>query len=76
MRVFEVTEAGDEEDLLALGRMVSYACQRAKTMNLEFSTYCLEMAMMSLMQDLARSEPKRPKPEERTAKMNLGSGFH
>ena len=46
-----VTEEGQVEEILALGRMVSYVCQRAKKLNLEMSTYFIEMALMSLMED-------------------------
>jgi len=42
----------EAEEILALGRMISFACQRAQSMNLEFSTYCLEMALTSLIQDM------------------------
>ncbi len=48
-----ITDINDEtEEILALGRMISFACQRAQSMNLEFSTYCLEMALTSLVQDM------------------------
>ena len=46
-----VTEEGQVEEILALGRMVSYVCQRAKKLNLEMSTYFIEMALISLMED-------------------------
>lgn len=45
----------DAEEMLALGRMVSFACQRAQSMKLEFSTYCLELALTSLMQDMVKA---------------------
>ena len=57
-------EAGDDAaDLLALGRMVSFACQRARAMDLEFSTYCLELALVALMQDMSKAGVSLPANE-------------
>jgi len=53
----------DAEDILALGRMISFACQRAQSMNLEFSTYCLEMALTSLIQDIKNAGAAFPAGE-------------
>ncbi|AYD04396.1 hypothetical protein [Neorhizobium sp. NCHU2750] len=41
-------------EILALGRMVSYARQQAQAMDLEFSTYCLDVALRSIVQDIAK----------------------
>ena len=40
-------------DMLALGSIVSYARQQADMMGLEFSTYCLDIALRSIVQELA-----------------------
>ncbi|WP_332305536.1 hypothetical protein [Rhizobium sp. GR12] len=47
-----IFEQDDADDILALGRMVSYLCQRSKSMELGMSTYFLEMALLSLAQDI------------------------
>lgn len=46
----------DSDEVLALGRMVSFVCQRAKQLNLGMSTYLLEMALTSLVQDIGERE--------------------
>jgi transcription antitermination factor NusA-like protein len=46
----------EPDEVLALGRMVSFVCQRAKQLNLEMSTYFLEMALTSLVQDIGEIE--------------------
>lgn len=46
----------DSDEVLALGRMVSFVCQRAKQLNLGMSTYFLEMALTSLVQDIGERE--------------------
>lgn len=48
----------ETEEVLALGRMVSFVCQRAKQLNLEMSTYFLEMALTSLVQDIGERGPQ------------------
>ncbi|WP_117194452.1 hypothetical protein [Rhizobium terrae] len=53
----------DAADILALGRMVSYACQRAQSMKLDFSTYCLELALTSLIQDMTKAGVALPANE-------------
>ncbi|MDH4438971.1 MAG: hypothetical protein QE284_01120 [Rhizobium sp.] len=52
---FPVTDS-DSDEVLALGRMVSFVCQRAKQLNLDMSTYFLEMALTSLVQDIGERE--------------------
>ncbi|MES5048113.1 hypothetical protein ABVB72_22945 [Rhizobium nepotum] len=47
-----IFEQDDADEILALGRMVSYLCQRSKSMELGMSTYFLEMALLSLAQDI------------------------
>jgi hypothetical protein len=47
-----ILEHDDADEILALGRMVSYLCQRSKSMELGMSTYFLEMALLSLAQDI------------------------
>ncbi|MGF9566078.1 hypothetical protein AAIH70_21450 [Neorhizobium sp. BT27B] len=47
-----VSEEG-ADDMLALGRIVSYARQQADVMGLKFSTYCLDIALRSIVQELA-----------------------
>lgn len=47
-----VSEEG-ADNMLALGRIVSYARQEAEALGLEFSTYCLDIALRSIVQDLA-----------------------
>jgi hypothetical protein len=46
----------ETEEVVALGRMVSFVCQRAKQLNLDMSTYFLEMALTSLVQDIGERE--------------------
>lgn len=41
------------DNMLALGRIVSYARQEAGALGLEFSTYCLDIALRSIVQELA-----------------------
>ncbi|WP_320199653.1 hypothetical protein RMR16_015895 [Agrobacterium sp. rho-13.3] len=48
----EVVEVEETDEVMALGRMVSFACQRSKEMKLEMSTYFLEMALTSLVHDI------------------------
>ncbi|MCZ7464398.1 MULTISPECIES: hypothetical protein [Rhizobium/Agrobacterium group] len=47
-----ILEQDNADEILALGRMVSYLCQRSKSMELGMSTYFLEMALLSLAQDI------------------------
>ncbi|MQB04936.1 hypothetical protein DXT91_12560 [Agrobacterium tumefaciens] len=47
-----ILEEDNADEILALGRMVSYLCQRSKSMELGMSTYFLEMALLSLAQDI------------------------
>lgn len=47
-------EDDSTDDIMALGRMVSYACQQARAMDLNFSSYCLEVALTALIQDMAK----------------------
>lgn len=49
-------QQGDADEVMALGRMVSYVCQRSKVLNLGMSTYFLEMALMSLVNDIGQRE--------------------
>lgn len=42
------------DDILALGRMVSYARQQAQALDLDFPTYCLDIALRSIVQELAK----------------------
>ncbi|MFK3781117.1 hypothetical protein [Agrobacterium sp. NPDC089420] len=50
--LLEQVEQDNADEILALGRMVSYLCQRSKSMELGMSTYFLEMALLSLAQDI------------------------
>lgn len=43
------------EDMLALGRLVSYACQQANALNLDFSRQMLDIALMAVMEDIQLS---------------------
>lgn len=47
-----ILEQDDTDEILVIGRMVSYLCQRSKAMELGMSTYFLEMALLSLAQDI------------------------
>ncbi|MCW8058818.1 hypothetical protein NM963_21675 [Agrobacterium tumefaciens] len=47
-----ILEQDNADEILALGRMVSYLCQRSKALELGMSTYFLEMALLSLAQDI------------------------
>jgi len=47
-----ILEQDNADEILALGRMVSYLCQRSKSLELGMSTYFLEMALLSLAQDI------------------------
>ncbi|AAK89824.1 hypothetical protein F3P66_17390 [Agrobacterium fabrum] len=64
-----VVEEDNADEILALGRMVSYLCQRSKSLELGMSTYFLEMALLSLAQDI--NQHGLP---QAGAEMN-GSGF-
>ncbi|OLP56257.1 hypothetical protein BJF92_15255 [Rhizobium rhizosphaerae] len=52
---------GDE--IMALGRMVSFACQRSKVLELGMSTYFLEMALLSLVTDIEQRARVSPNVE-------------
>ena len=65
----------DAEEVLALGRMLSFACQRAKQLNLGMSTYFLEMALTSLVQDIGARELPTSMAAERTI-TPVGTDFH
>lgn len=41
-----------EKELLALARLVSYARDSAKSLNVEGVQYCLELALASLLQEV------------------------
>jgi len=51
-----ILEQDNGDEILALGRMVSYLCQRSKALELGMSTYFLEMALLSLAQDISQQE--------------------
>jgi hypothetical protein len=56
-----IIETDETAEIVAIGRMISFACQRTQSMKLAFSTYCLELALTSLMQDAAQvSDPSSP----------------
>ena len=65
----------DAEEVLALGRMLSFACQRAKQLNLGMSTYFLEMALTSLVQDIGARELPTSMAAERPI-TPVGTDFH
>lgn len=50
------SEQDNADEVMALGRLVSFACQRSKGLNLGLSTYFLEMALMSLVNDIGQRE--------------------
>lgn len=50
------SQQDNADEVMALGRMVSFACQRSKGLNLGLSTYFLEMALMSLVNDIGQCE--------------------
>lgn len=58
MDIFDeaVRQQDDTDEVLALGRMVSYVCQRSKVLNLTMSTYFLEMALTSLVNDIGERD--------------------
>lgn len=43
------------EDMLALGRLISYACQQAQALNLDLSRQMLDMALLAVMEDIQLS---------------------
>ena len=47
-----VSDEGADK-MLALGRIVSYERKEAGALGLEFSTYCLDIALRSIVQELA-----------------------
>jgi hypothetical protein len=65
----------ETDELLALGRMVSFVCQRAKQLNLEMSTYFLEMALTSLVQDIGDGGLQSSMSGERPP-VNAASDLH
>lgn len=65
----------EAEEVLALGRMVSFVCQRAKQLNLEMSTYFLEMALTSLVQDIGEQGLQTSMSGDRTL-VNAASDLH
>jgi hypothetical protein len=69
--------APEEEmaEILAISRMLSFACQRARSMELGVSTYFLEMALMSLMQDMLNTGMDGAANEPFNLP-NTGAGFH
>ena len=62
-------------EILAISRMLSFACQRARSMDLGVSTYFLEMALMSLMQDMLNTGMEGS-AKEPFSLANAGAGFH
>lgn len=55
-----VEQTADETDdrireLVSLARLVTYARNSAKDLNLEFSTYCLDLALGSLLEEITKS---------------------
>lgn len=62
-------------EILAISRMLSFACQRARSMDLGVSTYFLEMALMSLMQDMLNTGMDGA-PKESLVMPSTGTGFH
>ncbi|MBB4186385.1 hypothetical protein [Sinorhizobium terangae] len=51
-----------EKELLALARLVSYARDSAKTLNVEGVQYCLELALASLLQEVEYMTDKNVLP--------------
>ncbi|MDK1377921.1 MULTISPECIES: hypothetical protein [unclassified Sinorhizobium] len=51
-----------EKELLALARLVSYARDSAKTLNVEGVQYCLELALASLLQEVEYISDKNVLP--------------
>lgn len=48
-------DKGDHtHDLAALARLVTYARNSAKDLQLEFSTYCLDLALGSLVEEISK----------------------
>ena len=64
------------DELLALARMVSYACQHSRALELDFSTYCLEIALTSLVEDLAKLGVQIPSSENFHAPSGEHKGLH
>lgn len=62
-KVIEPEQTGAEE-ILAMGRMVSFVCQRARDLNLEMSAYFLEMALTSLVEDMGADEGGTGLPDD------------
>ena len=63
------------EDMLALGRLISYACQQAFALNLDFSRQMLDMALLSVMEDIQFSgitweHPSKPMSLELDSKLH------
>jgi len=48
-----------EKELLALARLVTYARDSAKTLNVEGVQYCLELALASLLKEAEEYGDKR-----------------
>lgn len=44
-----------DQDVLALGRLISYACQQAYALKLDFSRQMLDMALLAVMEDIQLS---------------------
>lgn len=63
MKGIEPEQTGAEE-ILAMGRMVSFVCQRARDMNLEMSAYFLEMALTSLIEDMGAGDGGGSLPDD------------
>lgn len=63
MKATEPEQTGAEE-ILAMGRMVSFVCQRARDMNLEMSAYFLEMALTSLVEDMGAGDGGTGLPDD------------
>jgi hypothetical protein len=70
-----VPQPGHGEDILALGRLISYACQEASALNLDLSRHLLEIALRSVMDDIQLSDlvlelPSKPVSHEVDAKVH------
>ncbi len=55
-----VCTAGDQnrlKELASLARLVTYAQQSARELNVEFPAYCLELALGALVQEIDAGTP-------------------
>ena len=63
------------KDLAALARLVTYARQSSQALNIEFPTYCLDLALgaiMEEMQDIGVDTTRLMATEE----FGIPAGFH